>query len=512
MTAGGTNKGSFTYSHTTSPPHTTPSVQWSISPAVAAADGTFTYKCTATNPVGSGSKSIKVIVEPAALAKMTLTPQLTNPGRSTRIGVTLNGSDAFGNPIANLLAAAKISTSFSGDSILANKAIQFAAETGPRTITAQVGNIKATGQVIVHGAPRLTGPATARTETDDTVTISYKVDAYPAVTRWSCNRGGSVKGTTATFPVKAKLGTFDYACTAYNALGSGAATTKVTIIGHKIKVVFKVNGKDVSKHTVRWGDEVGSLPEAGVGVGQLAKGQWIRHWVRDESEVKRKKIVKTDKKKYVIDALVEKGMPEAQNAWTMRCPNGSSGKEPVSGGVWVCFEKAIADPELVQVLPKVEAELKAEGILSSKETFGSMVIQGAYHRGFVPSAGTHDRGGTMDLNSRLGTKKAIKIMRKYGIAAWWRWADQFSKEEREKHGVTHHVHFVMVGSSYLTQANKDQVQAYKDGKNGLANGNPDYHARPKTICDFNKILNGSCKAGGWTDGKKDVYWVPTEKK
>jgi hypothetical protein len=163
----------------------------------------------------------------------------------------------------------------------------------------------------------------------------------------------------------------------------------------------------------------------------------------------------------------------------------------------VCFEKAVADPELVKVLPTVEAQLRNRGILQSNETLGDLILQGAYHDECDESAGTHDRGGALDLSPRLGTKPAIKILRANGFAGWMRWRTQGFEDD--------HVHVVLVGHTKLSPTATGQVTKYRNGSDGLSGPGRDYHLRPNRICAYQDAQAGRCTITGWADGNNDRY-------
>ncbi|WP_030529240.1 peptidoglycan-binding protein [Phycicoccus jejuensis] len=99
-----------------------------------------------------------------------------------------------------------------------------------------------------------------------------------------------------------------------------------------------------------------------------------------------------------------------------------------------------------------------------------VVEQGSYNPGGDPtSAGTHDGGGTLDLDAEaLGPAartSVVRALREVGFAAWlrspaqgdWPW----------------HVHAVAMSDTDLSSAAQHQVGDYHLGRNGLANRGPD---------------------------------------
>lgn len=98
-----------------------------------------------------------------------------------------------------------------------------------------------------------------------------------------------------------------------------------------------------------------------------------------------------------------------------------------------------------------------------------VLTQGSYNAGGVAaSAGTHDGGGVVDisvngLSSSTRTKLVVSL-RKAGFAAWLRTPAQ---------GFAYHIHACAIGDREMASGAKNQVQAYFNGRNGLANNGPD---------------------------------------
>ena len=106
------------------------------------------------------------------------------------------------------------------------------------------------------------------------------------------------------------------------------------------------------------------------------------------------------------------------------------------------------------------------------------VEQGSYSPAVDPtSAGTHDGGGALDLDAeRIPAARraaAVRALREVGFAAWLRTPAQGDWPL--------HVHAVAISDTDLSAAAQKQVGAYYEGRNGLANAQPDDGPRvPKT--------------------------------
>lgn len=112
----------------------------------------------------------------------------------------------------------------------------------------------------------------------------------------------------------------------------------------------------------------------------------------------------------------------------------------------------------------------AESIAGHKFT----VTQGSYQNGGggVNSAGTHDRGGVVDLRW-CRHNACITALRKAGLAAWHRTAKQGPWPD--------HIHAVVIDHPNLAASAKRQVDAYRNRRNGLANNGPDDGPQLKPI-------------------------------
>lgn len=106
------------------------------------------------------------------------------------------------------------------------------------------------------------------------------------------------------------------------------------------------------------------------------------------------------------------------------------------------------------------------------------VLQGSWSNAGV-SAGTHTGGGAVDFavfGMTYAQQEAFVVeLRRRNGCAWVRDA---------AHGWTQtgaHIHCIVRDEPDLSRGAQQQVQNYDDGKNGLANGGPDYHPRPKQV-------------------------------
>lgn len=105
------------------------------------------------------------------------------------------------------------------------------------------------------------------------------------------------------------------------------------------------------------------------------------------------------------------------------------------------------------------------------------LLQGSYNGTAVAaSAGTHARGGVVDL-APYDWERKVRALREVGFAAWHRLPSEGPWGE--------HIHAVLIGDPDLAPAAAQQVTAYKNGRNGLANNGPDtFSYRPNPIKPF----------------------------
>ncbi len=103
---------------------------------------------------------------------------------------------------------------------------------------------------------------------------------------------------------------------------------------------------------------------------------------------------------------------------------------------------------------------EVERLLGRKIT----IVQGSYRagKGAEASAGTHDKGGVIDVRTWDMTVAQRNLMIEYarqvGFAAWYR---------TKKQGFDPHSHWVAIGDEELHYTAEDQVEQYLAGKNGL---------------------------------------------
>jgi hypothetical protein len=119
-------------------------------------------------------------------------------------------------------------------------------------------------------------------------------------------------------------------------------------------------------------------------------------------------------------------------------------------------------------------------------------LQGSWSGSVGASAGTHSGAGAVDLDARHldadGRSRLATAMRQVGFAAWVRgpdsWAGRFD---------IWHVHGIAVAADGLSDAAGEQVDDYRDGRDGLARKGPDYHTRAyvnRTWEDYQQLAGG----------------------
>lgn len=89
--------------------------------------------------------------------------------------------------------------------------------------------------------------------------------------------------------------------------------------------------------------------------------------------------------------------------------------------------------------------------------------QGSYSSGPF-SAGTHEGGGVLDLNTPGDPDKITRHLRRAGFAAWYRDASS---------GFDLHIHAVDIANNKLSPEAASQVVKYLAGGDGLAGSNAD---------------------------------------
>lgn len=122
----------------------------------------------------------------------------------------------------------------------------------------------------------------------------------------------------------------------------------------------------------------------------------------------------------------------------------------------VKFHGVIVDKMTRQALQKMEQVLGYE----------LTIVQGSYNRGGVSaSAGTHDGGGAVDL-APWDAERKVLVGRKVGCFAMW--------ERLPSQGPwAKHVHGILIGNDKASRGAKNQVVAYRAGRNGLVANRPD---------------------------------------
>lgn len=103
--------------------------------------------------------------------------------------------------------------------------------------------------------------------------------------------------------------------------------------------------------------------------------------------------------------------------------------------------------------------------------------QGSFSQGTL-SAGTHSKGGTLDimfagLNAKQ-RKATVKWLRKAGFAAWAREGNAWGAN-----GSNDHCHAVLLGHRTLSVEAMKQTDSYLSHRDGLAGNNYDKTWRPK---------------------------------
>lgn len=106
--------------------------------------------------------------------------------------------------------------------------------------------------------------------------------------------------------------------------------------------------------------------------------------------------------------------------------------------------------------------------------FGLHIYQGSYNGTRVSaSAGTHAGGGAVDVAAYKKPHEVVRVLREVGFAAWHRLPSQGPWIE--------HIHAIAIGDAELSPSARRQVQAYYDGRNGLANNGRDDGPRLRPI-------------------------------
>jgi hypothetical protein len=143
-------------------------------------------------------------------------------------------------------------------------------------------------------------------------------------------------------------------------------------------------------------------------------------------------------------------------------------------------------------MAKAHDKIKARGVTLNRRTFralkyaeklagfgfGARLAQGSWNNSVSASAGTHSRGGALDIGLRgWSAKKRIKMMhsmKKAGFAIWFR---------RKVDGWNgDHAHALDIGDSTMHASAKTQVRAYDNRRDGLRGNKKDNTYRtPKKV-------------------------------
>lgn len=120
---------------------------------------------------------------------------------------------------------------------------------------------------------------------------------------------------------------------------------------------------------------------------------------------------------------------------------------------------------VIENIPVVEHNLREIGAI--KTDLSGMITQGGYNKGGVTaSAGTHDRGGVLDVRSTL--------VDNVGKLRAWREAGWFMSDRLPSEGSwPRHGHGVLVGCPHVSSGARSQVESYRRGRNGLRGQGPD---------------------------------------
>lgn len=114
------------------------------------------------------------------------------------------------------------------------------------------------------------------------------------------------------------------------------------------------------------------------------------------------------------------------------------------------------------------------------------LAQGSYNAGgVVNSAGTHDGGGAVDIGAASLSDKqvraSVKWLRKAGFAAWFRPAAP---------GVWGpHIHAILLGHRTASPGARQQMDAYRNHRDGLAGNRIDPAWRPKRPRRWSHLKN-----------------------
>jgi hypothetical protein len=110
------------------------------------------------------------------------------------------------------------------------------------------------------------------------------------------------------------------------------------------------------------------------------------------------------------------------------------------------------------------------------------ILQGAYHRGYEPSAGTHDEDGVLDIwVNGVGWREAEQFIRRQGWYGWWRHTGSWAASH------SWHIHMITPHTpNRMGSLIPSQIAAYLKGRLGLARSvdGPDPAPHPKHVDYF----------------------------
>lgn len=110
------------------------------------------------------------------------------------------------------------------------------------------------------------------------------------------------------------------------------------------------------------------------------------------------------------------------------------------------------------------------------------ILQGSYHVGFKPSAGTHDRDAVLDVwVSGVSWRDAEQFFRSQGWYGWWRHTGSWAAEH------SWHIHMISPHTPNATGSLiPSQIASYLRGRLGLARSvdGPDPAPHPKHVEHF----------------------------
>ena len=142
----------------------------------------------------------------------------------------------------------------------------------------------------------------------------------------------------------------------------------------------------------------------------------------------------------------------------------SSTKEPAGDYHRISWRGVTMNQRTKDMVLRAEAYAKKMGVPTPIR-----FSQGSYHKGYGPSAGTHDGGGALDIRSAALSRptelKLVKALRMAGFAAWSR--------GHNGDGMPPHIHALAIGDKQLSASARSQVQEYFWGGDGLVGSHPD---------------------------------------